>query len=60
MFFVSVSILSVELFVRYEIPNVYRLKNEWLSKNSSNVELLVLGNSHCYYGICPEYFSCKS
>lgn len=57
---VSVSILAVELFVRYKIPNVYRFKNDWLRKNSSTVELLVLGNSHCYYGICPDYFPCKS
>lgn len=57
---VSVSILAVECFVRYNIPNVYRCKNDWLSKNSSAVELLVLGNSHSYYGICPERLSRKS
>lgn len=60
MLVVSGSILSVELFVRHNIPNIYKTKNDWLSRNSSSVELLVLGNSHCYYGIRPERLSCKS
>lgn len=57
---VFLTIMSVELFVRNEIPNVYKVKNDWLNRNSSAIELLVLGNSHCYYGICPEHLSCKS
>ena len=57
---VFLTIMSVELLVRNEIPNVYKVKNDWLSRNSSAIELLVLGNSHCYYGICPEHLSCKS
>lgn len=60
LLFVTASMLAVELYVRYKIPNVYSYKNDWLSKNSSTVELLVLGNSHCYYGICPEQLSRKS
>lgn len=57
---VLVSLLSVELFVRHKIPNIYKVKNDWLNCNSSSVELLVLGNSHCYYGICPDQLSYKS
>ena len=46
---VFLTIMSVELLVRNEIPNVYKVKNDWLSRNSSAIELLSLGNSHCYY-----------
>jgi len=38
------------------IPNDYKIKAEYLEKNSSEIEVLVLGNSQSFYGIIPELF----
>ena len=40
----------MELFAR-SIPNQYRYKKEWMDNNKSDVETLVLGNSHAFKGI---------
>ena len=48
-----------EYFLR-QVPNDYSFKKEWLDHNSSQVEVLVLGSSHTYYGVNPVYFSKKS
>lgn len=49
-------VLSMELLVR-NIPNVYKYKKEYLDSNSNQIETLILGHSHSYYGIDPIYFS---
>ena len=51
--------ISLEDLVR-QIPNLYKYKYEWMLKNADEVETLVLGNSHTYYGIQPKYFKSKS
>ncbi len=48
--------LSMELLLR-QIPNQYVLKNEYVKLNSNKIETLVLGSSHSYYGVNPEYFT---
>ena len=40
-----------------KIPNVYFYKKNYLDKNSNQIKVLLLGNSHIYYGINPEYYS---
>lgn len=52
--------LGVVEFAVRRIPNDYQHKTEWMQKNASDVELLVLGNSHAYFGIDPQYFECKA
>lgn len=42
-----------EIYVR-SLPNAAKSKHEFLQKNSRNVDVLVLGSSHAYYGIAPE------
>jgi len=44
-------------YVVRQIPNDYSYKKEYLNTNSENVEILVLGSSHSFYGINPIYFS---
>jgi hypothetical protein len=44
----------MEYLLRY-IPNDYKIKRQYLDKNSSKIEVLFLGNSHAYYGINPKY-----
>lgn len=56
----ALPILFFVFFVEYiarQIPNNYSYKNEYLSKNAENVELLILGSSHSFYGINPDYFT---
>lgn len=45
-----------EYFLR-KVPNDYQYKNEWLAQNCGKMEILNLGSSHAYFGICPQYFS---
>jgi len=47
--------ISVELLER-NIPNSYQLKDRELKKTSSEIETLILGSSHAYYGLNPNYF----
>ncbi|WP_396198942.1 hypothetical protein [Flavobacterium sp.] len=40
-----------------KIPNDYQLKKSYLDQNASKINTLILGSSHTYFGINPEYFS---
>lgn len=51
--------LSMEILSR-KIPNDYSYKNKYLQQNSGKIEALVLGSSHTYYGIDPQYIKKKS
>jgi hypothetical protein len=53
------SIFICTEFLLRNIPNDYKLKNIFLDKYSSNLEILCLGNSHAYYGINPYFFNKK-
>ena len=46
---------GLEYLVR-NAPNEYRYKADWMEKNASRVETLILGTSHAFYGINPSYF----
>ena len=48
--------LIMEVLLR-AIPNDYVLKKEFLNKGSNNIETLILGSSHSYYGLNPTFFS---
>jgi hypothetical protein len=49
-------VVGVEYILR-KIPNIYLYKNQYLSNNSHNIEILILGSSHSFFGINPNYFS---
>lgn len=49
-------VLTMELLV-LNIPNVYKYKKEYMDSNSNQIETLILGSSHSYFGIDPIYFS---
>ncbi|MEO6819297.1 MAG: hypothetical protein ABI266_06075 [Ginsengibacter sp.] len=51
--------LVFELLLR-NIPNDYTIKKNYLDKHSQNIEVLILGNSHFYRGLNPEYLTLKS
>lgn len=48
--------IGVELLLR-GIPNEYSNKKEYLDKYGPEIKILILGSSHAYRGINPEYFS---
>ena len=47
-------------FLLRTIPNDYKFKKEYLDKNASAIETLILGSSHSYFGLNPDYFSSKT
>ncbi|MBU2951397.1 hypothetical protein KO493_11885 [Tamlana agarivorans] len=49
----------MEAFLR-KIPNDYVLKKEYLDAYSNDIETLILGSSHSYYGLNPAFFSSKT
>ena len=51
-----IAALLMEVLLR-NIPNDYLLKKEYLDKHSSEIETLILGSSHTFYGLNPDYFS---
>ena len=51
--------VSMEYFLR-QIPNDFMSKKNYLDKHSNEVETLILGGSHTYYGLNPNYFSTKT
>ena len=59
-FFLPMCFIAVVLeFALRNIPNDYAFKNDYLKEHAGNIEVLVLGSSHTYYGINPAYFSKK-
>ncbi|MBN1968893.1 MAG: hypothetical protein JXR48_17255 [Candidatus Delongbacteria bacterium] len=48
-------IVGVEVLLRF-IPNEFELKKKFLDFHSNEVEVLILGHSHSYYGLNPVYF----
>ena len=46
-------IAAAEAYVR-SIPNPARYKHQWMRAHSTEVETLILGSSHCFYGINPN------
>jgi len=47
-------VIALEVILQ-AIPNEYSVKNDYLDSNSNDVETLVLGSSHAFFGINPEY-----
>jgi hypothetical protein len=51
--------LVIEVFYRITSNN-YTTKKDILIKKSSAAEILILGNSHTFYGLNPKYFNEKT
>ena len=49
-------LVSVELFYRM-VPNTFTIKNEAVKECFDTSEVLILGNSHTFYGLNPKYFT---
>lgn len=44
-----------EAYMRH-LPNSYRQKEEWMQAHASDIEVLILGNSHGLFGLRPDCF----
>ncbi len=49
-------LMSIMEFTLRSIPNEFKYKNTYLKENGDKIQTLILGNSHSYYGIDPDYF----
>ena len=56
---ILIAALPVEYLIR-QVPNPYKYKYEWMQRNAEDVEVLVFGSSHTFYGIRPEFFDRKA
>ena len=50
-------LLIVLEFLLQNIPNDYSYKKTYLDQHASEIETLILGSSHTYYGLNPIYFT---
>lgn len=50
--------ILAEVFYR-TVPNNYSYKHKQISNNNNDIDVLVLGDSHTFYGINPEWLSQK-
>src|SRR5690554_2313910 len=58
--YISLPILVVAILMEILLrntPNDYLFKKQYLDKHSSEIDTLILGSSHSFYGFNPEYFS---
>jgi hypothetical protein len=49
-------LMSIMEFTLRSIPNEYKYKKTYLEGNGDKIQTLILGNSHSYYGVNPDYF----
>ena len=48
-------LLALEVFYR-QVPNNYSYKDQQLQKVAPDVQTLIMGDSHAFYGVNPAYF----
>ena len=53
---ILVALIVMEILLR-NIPNDYTMKKEYLDNYSNEIETLILGSSHTFYGVDPKYFT---
>lgn len=53
---ILLGIIILEILLR-QVPNNHTFKKEYLDKNASKIETLILGSSHTFYGLNPEHFT---
>lgn len=57
--FTILGFVPLEFLLR-QVANTYEYKYDWMQRNASEVEVLILGSSHTYFGIRPEYIDGKT
>ena len=58
LFFVPLAVLLITMEILLQsIPNNYKIKSDYIEHHSEEIETLILGNSHTYYGLNPEWMN---
>ncbi len=52
---IVIAIFVLEILLR-QIPNDYSYKRNYFDKNSGQMQTLIFGSSHAFYGLDPVYF----
>ena len=55
-----VVLLGIAEYLARTCPNAYAVKQEWMDRHRVGVETLVLGSSHAYAGIMPQYLGTEA
>lgn len=53
-------VLTAMEYIAQSSPNSYRYKNGYIDENSDSIKTLILGSSHSFYGINPQYLENNS
>lgn len=53
---IFISAVFAEMAIR-SVDNPYKYKYQWMQENAEEVEVLVLGSSHTFYGVRPEFLA---
>ncbi|MBK8506869.1 MAG: hypothetical protein IPL46_34655 [Saprospiraceae bacterium] len=56
IFPIVLTAIGMEVTLRH-LPNDYKYKREYLDIYSDEIQTLILGSSHSFYGMDPAYFS---
>ena len=48
--------LAAEVYV-WHLPNSYRIKRAAMTRMADSVEVIILGNSHAFFGLRPDLMS---
>ena len=59
LFPIVISAFLLEIALR-RIPNDYAYKKTYLDQNANQIETLILGSSHAYFGLDPIYYESKA
>jgi hypothetical protein len=61
LFFIPIVIVAIvaEVLLR-NVPNDYKFKHDYLSAHAPDIKILILGSSHSFFGIDPQYFDIPS
>ena len=55
-----VLILGIGEYLVRQVPNPYKYKEEWMEKHHGEVEVLIMGASHSFYGVKPDLLGDKA
>ncbi len=61
LFILPIVVIALPLeYMMRQVPNPYKYKYEWMELNARDVETVVLGSSHAFYGVRPEFLDGKA
>ncbi len=56
-FFIVIFIGTCEVLIRSNKDNMYSYKHTYIIENGNNINTLIFGNSHGFFGVMPQYLN---